>query len=318
MDEINKKYGKNSIFVVEKAGDFAIESIPTGCLSLDHVFACGGLPRGRIVEVYGPSSSGKSTMAMFLAAQVQKQGGRVVWIDAEYSFSTKYAKNLGVDVNKIILSQPNHAEEALETISAMTKSNSVDLIVLDSVAALVPEKELDGDISDVNVAQQARLMSKAMRILAGNLSRTKTAVIFINQLRDKIGVMFGKKQTTPGGNALKFFASVRLEVRKGENIKGDDGDVIGNKIYISAVKNKVGLPFRKTDLDLYYTKGLDLESDTFDFGVIREIIIRSGNTYEYGGEKLGVGKDQCVKALVANKELFSKLSKELKKDKPST
>jgi recombination protein RecA len=304
LDKMNKKYGKNAIFIVEDADQFKIDAISTGCISLDNVFGCGGLPRGRVVEIYGQPSSGKSTAATYIAAQVQKQGGRVVWIDVEFAFSTDYARALGLDVNKLILSQPSNAEEALDMIDGMAKTNSVDLIVLDSVAALVTETELSGELTDVNMAQQARLMSKALRMITGNLAKTKTSVIFINQLRDKVGQMFGKKETTPGGNALKFFSSVRLEVKKGENIKDKNGEIVGNKIKINAVKNKVGLPFRTTELDLYYTKGIDVAGDVFNLGLNFEIITKQGNSYYYGDTKLGTGKDASIDFLSNNAEIY--------------
>lgn len=266
-------------------------------------------------------NSGKSTLAMFIVGQIQKNGGNAVWIDVEFAFSREYARDVGVDVDNLIISQPTTGEEALDIVDKMVKTNEVDIIVLDSVAALVPAKELEGELTDVNVAQQARMMSKAMRLLAGNVSKTKTAVIFINQERDKIGVFFGKKTTTPGGKALKFFSSVRLEIHKGANIVNSIKDVIGNIIKICAVKNKVGLPFRKTEIELYYKKGIDLNGDLLNVAVQHNVITQAGGTYKYKrkagdhlGETLANGKEKLKQLFVEDKDLAREIkTKVLKK-----
>jgi recombination protein RecA len=312
MEEINKKYGGdgNKAIFETKDGEISdIETIPTGCISLDYVLACGGLPRGRIMEISGAESSGKSTLALFLVAAAQKSGGKALWLDVECAYSREYAKKVGVDVDKLILAQPTTGEEALDIVGKMVDTNEIDIIVLDSVAALVPAKELEGELIDENMALQARLMGKALRILTGSISKTKTVVIFINQERDKIGIYWGKKTTTPGGKALKFFSSIRLEVRKGENILDANKDVIGNWIKVCAIKNKVGLPFRKAELELYYSRGVDVIGDLLDRAVEKGIIVKSGYTYTLGGEKIGISRDKV-------KEYLSTMDKkELKKIK---
>ena len=314
LKDLNKKYGSGSIIEMDKKAmeHTKIESIPTGCYSLDNVFGCGGLPRGRIIEVFGQESSGKSTLALFLVAQVQKSGGKAVWIDAEYAFANDHAEKIGVKVDDLILSQPETGEQALETIDKMAGTGEIDLIVLDSVAALIPEKELEGEISDVGVAMQARMMSKALRMITGNLSKTKTAVIFINQIRDKVGVIWGKKETTPGGRALKFFASVRLEVKKGKNIMDGD-EVVGNIMRVCGVKNKVGYPFRESEFELKYLEGVDVAGDVFDFAFAKEVITKSGNTYSFKDIKLGVGRDQSKNKIKEDKKLFDSVVVELNK-----
>jgi len=313
VKELNKKYGESSVFMTDKKNvdRVKIESIPTGSISLDKVFGCGGLPRGRIVEVFGQESSGKSTLALFIAAQVQKSGGKVTWIDAEFAFSEKYARDIGVDVEKLLISQPDYGEAALDIVDKMAATREMDLIVLDSVAALIPKKELEGEITDAEMAQMARMMSKAMRMLAGNLAKTKTAVIFINQVREKIGVFWGKKTTTPGGKALKFFASVRLEVRKGKNIVNASKDVIGNWMHIVGVKNKVGLPFKEAEFELIYEHGVDTLGETMDHAVEEGIIKHSGNTFTYKETKLGVGREQAKKYLEEHEDVYLDIEKNL-------
>lgn len=313
LKALNKQYGADSVV---KLGDSKvdygdIDALPTGCYSLDQVFGCGGLPRGRIVEIFGQESSGKSSLALFLAAVVQKNGGNVMWVDAEYAFSTEYAQKIGVDTDKLYLAQPEHMEQALDTINTALKTNGFDLIVLDSVAALVPQAELEGKITDQTMALAARIMGKGLRIMTGTASKTKTAIIFINQLRDKVGVFFGNKHTTPGGNALKFFCSVRIEVKRGQSIKDDKDDVIGNQMICVAVKNKVAAPFRRAELDIYYAKGVDVIADVFDQGVARGVIAKAGNTYSYGETKLGVGREQAIRALQGPTEPYSAIFNEL-------
>jgi recombination protein RecA len=307
MARLNKEFGDNSIATLGGRNDITIEAIKTGSVSLDYVFGCGGLPRGRIIEVYGKESSGKSTLALYLVSQVQKQGGTAVWIDAECAFSTDYASKIGVDTSKLLISQPTTGEEGLTIVQKMVSTGEVDILVLDSVASLVPKRELEGNISKEDIALQARMMSKAMRILAGNISKTKTVVIFINQVRDKIGMYKGSPETTPGGRALKFFSSVRLSVKKGENF--GKSEVTGNEIIIKATKNKVGMPFRSAKLDLYYSLGIDQISDLFEFGARTGIISRAGATYSFNGKKLGsrVGKEGALEAIKADQKLQEEL-----------
>lgn len=310
IKELNKKYGKEA--VVEGEG-MVVEAIPTECMSLDWVLGCGGFPRGRIMELYGQESSGKSTMALFFAAQIQKQGGTVVWVDAEQSFDSNYAKKIGVNTKDLIVNRPMSGEEAFNVLEKMIKTNSIDLIVVDSVSALVPQKELDGQVEDVTIALQARLMSKGLRMITGGLARTKTSVIFINQLRDKIGVVYGVPTTTTGGKALKFYASIRLSVRKGSKILNSSKDVIGNVLKIKGEKNKVGLPFRETELELFFNKGLDIVGDTLNFAISNKVVKKDGITYSYKKIKLGVGKDKSKKYLEENEEVLKSIKEDLVK-----
>jgi recombination protein RecA len=291
---LNKKYGSGTIL---KADDNPadIETISTGSFAIDYIFGCGGLPRGRLIEVYGQESSGKSTLCLFFASQIQKQKGKVVYIDAENAYDPSYAKGIGVETEKLIVSQPSTLEETMDTIRAFVETNAIDLIIVDSVAALVPRSELEGEemLKDT-MATQARLLGKALRILTGPISRSKTIVIFINQLRDKIGVFYGQKETTPGGKALKFFSSVRLSVTKGDKILGTKEEQIGNRLNITAVKNKVGFPWRRCSIDLYYGTGIDLSSDLFDTAVESNVIKKEGNTYSYDKIELGVGREKAL------------------------
>lgn len=311
IKKLNKEFGDDAILRGEDKDALVIDAIPTNCISLDHVLACGGLPRGRIMEVFGEESSGKSTLCMFLVSQVQKSGGKCVWIDAECSFSRNYAVNVGVDVDDLILSQPTSGEAGLKMVKSMVETNAIDLIVVDSVAALVPQKELDGEISDAEMAQQARMMSKALRVLAGTISRTKTIVIFINQLRDKIGIYFGNKHSTPGGKALKFYSSIRLEVKRGKKILEGKDNVIGNWMHIKAVKNKTGNPFRETEFELIYSKGVDMAGDLLDFATKKGLVERSGNSYNYGETKLGVGRDSSKEFLVEHPDIYNQINQEI-------
>jgi len=308
---LNKKYGAKTIIKMASIDKIKVEAIPTGSYSLDRVFGCGGIPRGRIVEMHGNEGSGKSTLALFIASQVQKKGGNVCWIDAEHAFDADYAKKIGVNSKQLFLSQPVYGEEALDIVDKMALSSDIDLIVLDSVAALVPKREFEGNLTDNEMAQGARMMSKAMRMLSGNISRTKTAVLFINQLREKIGVYWGNKNTTPGGKALKFFASVRIEVKKGRSIKEGE-EVVGNKIIFCAVKNKVGMPFRMGQLDLIYGVGVDIFGDILDSAVDIGIISLEKTNYLYGVEPLGASRLKAIERLRSDSKIMLKIIEELK------
>lgn len=303
MERLQKKYGSDVLMQMDKEVDFKVEWLPTGCFALDELIG-KGLPRGRIIEVYGAESGGKSTLSLFLMAQIQKQGGRVALIDAENAFDGEYSKNIGVDISKLLVSQPTTLEESMDIIKELVETSSFDLIVVDSVSALVPKSEIEGEemLKDT-MAVQARLMSKALRILSGPISKSKTIVIFINQVRDKIGVFYGAKTTTPGGRALKFFSSVRLEISKGPKIVEKDVQ-IGNEIIVTAAKNKVGFPWKKTTLDLYYAKGIDLYADALDFGVKSGIVKKTGNTYTFDNLDLGVGRDKARNAIESTEGVF--------------
>jgi len=313
LKQLNKDYGDGTVASIKDRGGAKIEAITTNCMTLDWVFACGGMPRGRIIELYGKESSGKSTMAMFIVAQVQKQGGKALWVDAEFSFSDKYAKNLGVDTDALVISYPEYGEQALEIVRKVVATNEIDIVVIDSVASLTPKKELEGDIEKQDMALQARMMSKALRVITSSVAQTKTAVIMINQTREKIGVFWGNPETTPGGKALKFYSSVRMKVNpvsKGQILK--DKNVIGNRLLIKATKNKVGMPFREGEIDLYFNTGIDLVSDLFDMAVKYEVIKRAGSSYSFGEKKLGTGRDQAKKML-EDEKLAQEITNEVKK-----
>ncbi len=313
ISQLQKKYGKSAVLQMNDDVSFEVEAVSTGCFSLDDVFDCGGLPRGRIIELFGEESSGKSSLAIFLMAEIQRNGGKAALIDAEHAFDKEYSRRIGLDVTKLIVSQPDTLEEAIDVVSKLVSSQGIDIIVVDSVAAMVPKAELEGDeILKDTMALQARLMGKALRILTGAVSKSNTIVIFINQLREKIGIFYGKKEITPGGKALKFYASVRLEVRKGTKIEGKDKEQIGNALHITAVKNKVGYPWKSTDIDLYYGTGIDLTGDTFDYGEKIEVLTKTGNTYTYGNFRLGVGREQVKTFLKNNNEIYEKIRKEIK------
>lgn len=313
LTRIREKYGNTIMMSNFKDNEFNVESIPTGCPGLDDVFGCGGLPRGRIIEVFGQESSGKSTLTTFLIAQIQKNGGRAALIDAECAYDPFYAKNIGVDTSKIIVSQPESLEEGFDVLRELVETGMFDIIVIDSVAALTPKSEIESDemLKD-SMAVQARLIGKALRILTGPISRSKTTVIFINQLREKIGVFFGNKDTTPGGKALKFFSSVRLDVKRGDKIE-EGGKQIGNWLKITAVKNKVGFPWGKTEFELYFSKGIDLYGANLDYGLEKGVVEKIGNTYSFKGQKIGVGRDQVKNflKLPENKKTFDELLKEI-------
>lgn len=302
--KLRKQYGDDAIFMADDAPE-KVDSIPTGCYAVDGLLGCGGLPRGRIIEIFGAESSGKSTTCLFFIAQVQKRGGMCLYIDAENSFDANYARNIGVDMSKLLVTQPTTLEEAMDTVRDIGNSNAVDLIVVDSVAAMVPKATLEGDemLKD-SVAVQARLMSKALQILTGEIARSKTVVIFINQLREQIDLKWGKRETTPGGKALKFYSSVRLQVKKSTKLLGAKDEQIGNTVVITAVKNKVGFPFKEGTFDLYYGSGVDLHADTLDTALECGVISKKGNTYEFNGDKLGVGREQARRFLLDNQTTY--------------
>lgn len=312
---INKKYGAGVLKTVSDKDERGIvEGIPTNCYSLDKIFGCNGFPRGRIVDIYGVESSGKSTLAMYLVGQIQKQGGKAAWIDAEYAFSTEYAEKVGIDTKKLLLSQPTTGEEALDMVEKLVNTGELDIIVIDSTAALVPAKELEGDIADHNVALQARLLSKGLRMITGVASKSKTAIVFISQVRSKIGVFVGPTTDTTGGKALKFFSSVRLKVSKIKTLKkGTEGVVYGNRLRVEATKNKVGLPFKKAEFDLLFEKGLDVFGDALDCAKKYGIVKVTGLTYSYAGKQIGTSRDKTIKALEEDTKLFDKIKDQLMK-----
>mgnify|MGYP000948845011 FL=1 len=306
MSKIEKDFGKGSIM---KMGDEQIENVevvPTGSIALDVALGVGGYPRGRIIEIYGPESSGKTTLAIHAIAEAQKTGGIAAFIDAEHAFDRFYAEKLGVDVNNLWISQPDNGEQALEIADQLIRSSAIDILVVDSVAALTPKKEIEGDMGDNNVGLQARLMSQALRKLTSTVSKTNTTCIFINQLREKIGVMFGSPETTTGGNALKFYASVRLDIRKVTSIK--DGDtIVGNQVRVKVVKNKVAPPFRKAEFEITFGEGISKVGEILDLGVEYEIIKKSGSWFSYNDSKLGQGRDATKNLLKDNPELCEEL-----------
>ncbi len=308
LADIEKQFGKGAIMKLGDQEKVEIEVIPSGSISLDIALGVGGYPKGRIIEIYGPESSGKTTFALHAIAEVQRQGGRAAFIDAEHSLDPVYASNLGVNINDLLLSQPDTGEQALEICDALVKSEAVSIIVIDSVAALVPQAEIDGEMGDSHVGLQARLMSQALRKLSGSINKTNTIVIFINQLREKVGVMFGNPETTPGGKALKYYASVRLDIRRGEQIK-QGSDVIGNKTNIKVVKNKVAPPFKTAVVDIMYGEGISKEGELIDLASDANIMEKSGAWYSYTGEKVGQGKEN-VKLFLKNND---KICKEIEK-----
>ena len=312
LKKLRKQYGEG---VILQANDVPekIEAISTNCFAIDRLLGCYGLPKGRIIEIFGEPSEGKSTLCLFLTAQVQKAGGMAVYIDAENAYDASYAKNIGVDISKLMVSQPSTLEETFDTIRALTETNKIDLIVIDSVAALVPRSELEGEeMLKETMALQARLLGKALRITSGPISRSKTIVIFINQTRSKVGVFWGNPEVTPGGKALKFFSSIRLKVAKGDKILGKKDEQIGNVVKMTVVKNKVGMPFKKGTFDLYYGSGVDLVADTLDTAEELKVVNKIGNTYQFGEIKIGVGRDNAIEVLKLDKELYAKINKETK------
>ena len=308
LASIEKQFGKGSVMKLGDNEHMDIETIPSGCLSLDVALGIGGYPKGRIIEIYGPESSGKTTFALHAIAEAQKLGGRAAFIDAEHALDPTYAAKIGVNTDELILSQPDSGEQALEICEALVRSGAISIIVIDSVAALVPQAEIEGEMSDMQVGLQARLMSKALRKLSGVISKTNTIAIFINQLREKVGVMFGNPETTTGGRALKFYSSIRLEIRRSEQIK-DGADVIGNKTSIKVVKNKMAPPFKNCTVDIMYGEGVSKEGDLIDLASEAKIIDKTGAWYSYNGEKLGQGKENVKTLLKGNPKLTSELDK---------
>ena len=305
--EIRKKFGSGAIMRFGDGGsDLEVEAIPTGCIALDAALGIGGVPRGRIVEIYGPESSGKTTLSLEILAEAQAMGGVVAFIDAEHALDPGYAARIGVDIDDVLISQPDNGEQALEICDMLVRSSAIDVIVIDSVAALVPRAEIEGEIGDTTVGLQARLMSQALRKLAGSLAKSKTTCIFINQLREKIGVMFGSPETTTGGRALKFFSSVRMDIRKVDGIK-KDGELVGSRVRVKVVKNKVAPPFQQAEFDIMYGTGISKEGSTLDMAVDYEVVDKSGAWYTYQGERLGQGREAAKEFLRSNPDLFDEI-----------
>lgn len=302
LRQIEKQFGKGSVMKLGESTHMKVEVVPSGSLALDIALGIGGLPKGRIIEVYGPESSGKTTVALHAIAEVQKQGGQAAFIDAEHALDPKYANALGVNIDELLLSQPDTGEQALEIAEALVRSGAVDIIVVDSVAALVPKAEIEGDMGDSHVGLQARLMSQALRKLSGAINKSNTIAIFINQLREKIGVMFGNPETTPGGRALKFYSSIRLDVRRVESIKMGN-DVVGNRTKIKVVKNKVAPPFKQADVDIMYGEGISKEGSLVDIGTEMDIVNKSGAWYSYEGERLGQGRENSKQFLKEHQDI---------------
>ncbi|CQR56403.1 recombinase RecA [Paenibacillus sonchi] len=302
LRQIEKQFGKGSVMKLGESNHMKVEVVPSGSLALDIALGIGGLPKGRIIEVYGPESSGKTTVALHAIAEVQKVGGQAAFIDAEHALDPKYANALGVNIDELLLSQPDTGEQALEIAEALVRSGAVDIIVVDSVAALVPKAEIEGDMGDSHVGLQARLMSQALRKLSGAINKSNTIAIFINQLREKIGVMFGNPETTPGGRALKFYSSVRLDVRRVESIKMGN-DVVGNRTKIKVVKNKVAPPFKQADVDIMYGEGISKEGSLVDIGTEMDIVNKSGAWYSYEGERLGQGRENSKQFLKEHQDI---------------
>lgn len=307
--QIEKQYGKGSVMKLgDTASGMEVETVPTGALSLDIALGVGGIPRGRVIEIYGPESSGKTTVALHMVAEVQKRGGIAGFIDAEHALDPVYAKNIGVDIDELYISQPDCGEQALEITETMVRSGAVDIVIVDSVAALVPKAEIDGDMGDSHVGLQARLMSQALRKLTGVINKSNCIVIFINQLREKVGVMFGNPETTTGGRALKFYSSVRLDVRRIETLK-QGGEMIGNHVRVKVVKNKVAPPFQEAEFDIMFGKGISREGDVLDLAVKHDIIIKSGAWYSYKGEKIGQGRENAKTYLADNPAVFEEVER---------
>ena len=311
LKQIEKQYGKGSIMRLGEHANVDVDAISTGSLAIDYALGVGGLPRGRIIEIYGPESSGKTTLALQCVAECQKEGGKAAFIDAEHAIDPRYAKALGVDVDELILSQPDSGEQALEIAEVLIKSGAIDLIVVDSVAALVPQAELDGEMGDSNIGLHARLMSKAMRKLAGAMNANNCTTIFINQLREKVGVMFGNPEVTTGGRALKFYSTIRMEVRKSEAIK-DGTEIIGNKVNVKVAKNKVAPPFKTCQVEIYYGQGISHVSEIISLGVEFGIIEKSGSWFSYNGEKIGQGAEAVRNYLIANPDIDKQITQQVK------
>ncbi len=310
IDQIKTKFGDGAIMKFGEAKKMEVDTVPTGCLSLDVALGVGGVPRGRIIEIYGPEASGKTTLAQHIVAEVQKLGGIAAFVDAEHALDPDYARKIGVKVDELLISQPDTGEQALDIVETLVRSNAVDVVVIDSVAALVPKAEIEGDMGDSHMGLQARLMSQALRKLTGIVSKSKTIVIFINQIRNKIGVFFGNPETTTGGLALKFYCSVRIEVRRSAQIKQGD-KIIGNRVKTKIVKNKVAAPFTTCEFDIMYNEGISISGDVLDTGVLYKIVQKKGNSYMFGEEKLGVGREAAKKYLKDNPKLINTIRKEV-------
>lgn len=313
MAQIEKNFGKGSVMKLGEIGKVSIDSIPSGALSLDIALGIGGFPRGRVIEIYGPESSGKTTVALHAIAEAQKQGGIAAFIDAEHALDPVYARNLGVDIDNLIVSQPDTGEQALEIAEQLIRSGAVDLIVIDSVAALVPKAEIDGEMGDSHIGLQARLMSQALRKITGVLAKSKTVAIFINQLREKVGVMFGNPETTPGGRALKFYSSVRLDVRKQEAIK-TNGEVSGTRTKVKVVKNKVAPPFREAIFDIVYGEGISNEGCVLDLAVEMDIVDKSGAWFSYNGQKIGQGRENAKTYFKEHKDIMKEIEEKVREN----
>ena len=312
LAQIEKQYGKGSVMKLgDQSANMGIDVVPTGSLSLDLALGLGGMQRGRIIEIYGPESSGKTTLTLHAIAEVQKQGGTAAFIDAEHAIDPVYAKNLGVNIDELILSQPDSGEQGLEIAETLVRSGAIDLVVVDSVAALVPQVELDGEMADQQMGLQARLMSKALRKLSGVMNKTDCTIIFINQLREKIGVMFGNPETTTGGRALKFYSSVRIEIRRSEAIKNGT-EIVGNKVNIKVVKNKVAPPFKSTSVDIIYGKGISRDGEVLDLAVEKDIVDKSGAWYAYKGEKIGQGRENAKRYLIEHPDIMNEITEAIK------
>ena len=311
LADIEKQFGKGSVMKLGSDAHLNIEATSTGSITLDVALGVGGYPKGRIVEIYGPESSGKTTFALHAIAEVQKAGGRAAFIDAEHALDPVYAKNLGVDLDELLLSQPDTGEQALDICEALVRSGAIDIVVIDSVAALVPQAEIEGEMGDAHVGLQARLMSQALRKLGGTLNKTKTTAIFINQLREKVGIMFGNPETTPGGRALKFYSTIRLEVRRGEQIKQSD-NIMGNRTNVKVVKNKVAPPFKTASLDIMYGEGVSKEGEIVDMAAEIGVLDKSGAWYSYNGEKVGQGKENVKALLKENTDLRDELEYQIR------
>ena len=311
IKQIEKQFGKGSVMKLGDRAAVDVAVIPTGSLTLDMALGIGGYPKGRIIEIYGPESSGKTTLTLHAIAEVQKQGGTAAFIDAEHAIDPVYAKNLGVNIDELILSQPDSGEQGLEIAETLVRSGAIDLVVVDSVAALVPQVEIEGEMGDQQMGLQARLMSKALRKLSGVMNKTDCTIIFINQLREKIGVMFGNPETTTGGRALKFYSSVRVEIRRSEAIKNGT-EIVGNKVNIKVVKNKVAPPFKSTSVDIIYGKGISRDGEVLDLAVEKDIVDKSGAWYAYKGEKIGQGRENAKRYLIEHPDIMNEITEAIK------
>lgn len=312
LKKIEKNFGKGAVMRMGEKADTQILTVPTGSLALDAAIGVGGYPRGRIIEIYGPESSGKTTVALNAVAEVQKRGGTAAYIDAENAMDPAYAEALGVDIDSLILSQPNTGEEGLQIADTLISSGAIDIVVVDSVAALVPRAEIEGEMGDAHVGLQARLMSQALRKLSGTISKTKTIAIFINQIREKVGVMFGNPETTPGGRALKFYSTIRLEVRRAEQIK-QSGDVLGNRVKIKVVKNKVAPPFKVAEVDIMYGKGISQSGELLDMATDKDIIDKAGSWYSYKNDRIGQGRENAKKYLEDHPDIYQDIQEQVRK-----